>query len=118
MSAALWDAMVAHQPVADALGYGTEWMDMCEQRTAKTAQATFVAAGRKVLDAVDAAQQCAGFSDEEKHQFKIAEAAADAQRASGTVFQIVQGGSEELIEQAIEYVNMATGYLTTEGESK
>jgi len=38
----MWAALEAHQPIADARGYGLEWREMCEQRTPEAARAAWV----------------------------------------------------------------------------
>lgn len=46
----MWDRLTAHQPYADARGYGEAWAHMCRERTPEAAMVT-----AKVLeDAVEA----------------------------------------------------------------
>jgi len=41
----MWAALEAHQPIADARGYGLEWREMCRERTPESATAAGAAAG-------------------------------------------------------------------------
>lgn len=43
----MWERLTAHQPYADARGYGPEWARMCEERTPEAAMAAGYAAANE-----------------------------------------------------------------------
>jgi hypothetical protein len=40
----MWVELAEHQPIADKLGYGTQWQCMCGLKTAEAARAAYAAA--------------------------------------------------------------------------
>ena len=55
----MWTALSAHQPIADRMGYGTQWQCMCNQRTTMAADAAHAAATGAVKIASNAAAAAA-----------------------------------------------------------
>ena len=51
----MWKALATHQPIADKRGYGTEWKQMCAEKTSDAIDAAWSAADAAAWDAADAA---------------------------------------------------------------
>jgi hypothetical protein len=105
----MWEALAAHQPVADRRGYGPAWAEMCDKKTEEAARnAAHRAAASEAARVTDSdaayAAMCAAAA--ERAATRAAYNAADAAMCAGYAARAVAEA-----DFAIKYITEATGEM-------